>query len=80
MPLIVKIFRGARRVMAWLDPGGDTTVEQEGMQAIDHLSRLSKIENDISLLEFNRDIRLSKIEIEISDEDFSLVLQFLKLP
>jgi hypothetical protein len=77
---MVKIFRGARRVMAWLDPGGDTTVEQEGMQAIDRLSRLSKIENDIPVLESDRVIRLSKIEMEILDEDFSPILQFLKLP
>ncbi|CAN9422913.1 unnamed protein product [Alternaria alternata] len=42
IPLMVQIFRGARKVMAWLDPGGDTTVEQKGMRLLDRLSRLSK--------------------------------------
>jgi hypothetical protein len=41
IPLMVQIFRGARRVMAWLDPGGDTTVEQKGMRLLDRISRLS---------------------------------------
>jgi hypothetical protein len=39
IPLMVQIFRGARSVMAWLDPGGDTSVEQKGMRVIDRLSR-----------------------------------------
>ncbi|KAH6848479.1 heterokaryon incompatibility protein-domain-containing protein, partial [Alternaria rosae] len=42
IPLMVDIFRGAQRVMAWLDPGGDTTVEQTGMRIIERLSRTSK--------------------------------------
>ncbi|CAN9411980.1 unnamed protein product [Alternaria alternata] len=41
IPLMVQIFRGARTVMAWLDPGGDTTIEQKGMRAVDRLSRIS---------------------------------------
>ncbi|CAN9400499.1 unnamed protein product [Alternaria alternata] len=41
IPLMVQIFRGARRVMAWLDPGGDTTVEQKGIRLLDRISRLS---------------------------------------
>jgi len=41
IPLMVQIFRGARSVMAWLDPGGDTTVEQKGMRELDRLSRVS---------------------------------------
>lgn len=40
IPLMVQIFRGARRVMAWLDPGGDTAVEQRGMRILDRLSRV----------------------------------------
>jgi hypothetical protein len=43
IPLMVQIFRGAQRVMAWLDPGGDTTVEQAGMRKLDLLSRASRI-------------------------------------
>ena len=44
IPLMVQIFRGARRVMAWLDPGGDTTVEQQGMRELNRLSRASTIQ------------------------------------
>ncbi|KAB2100267.1 hypothetical protein AG0111_0g11277 [Alternaria gaisen] len=39
--LMVQIFRGAKRVMAWLDPGGDTTIEQGGMHVLGRISRLS---------------------------------------
>ncbi|RYN85268.1 hypothetical protein AA0120_g8884 [Alternaria tenuissima] len=48
IPLMVQIFRGARRVMAWLDPcdGEDTTVEQRGMRLLDRISRLSTIRAD----------------------------------
>ena len=44
IPLMVQIFRGARKVLAWLDPGGDTTVEQKGMRELDRLSRASRIQ------------------------------------
>jgi len=43
IPLMVKIFRGATRVMAWLDPGGDTTAEQRGMWKLDRFSRMSGV-------------------------------------
>jgi len=39
IPLMVQIFRGARRMMAWLDPGRDTTNEQSSMRRLDRLSR-----------------------------------------
>jgi hypothetical protein len=53
IPLMVQIFRGARRVMAWLDPGGDTTVEQKGMRLLDRLSRLSKTTTRESYKDFS---------------------------
>ena len=64
IPLMVKIFRGARRVVAWLDPGGggDTTVEQRGMRMLDRLSRLSNTQTNECY------------------KDFSTVLRFLRLP
>jgi hypothetical protein len=46
IPLMVQIFRDARRVMAWLDPGGDTTAEQEGMRVMDRLSRDTSIREE----------------------------------
>ena len=39
IPLMVQIFRGAQRVIAWLDPGRDTTIEQNSMRKLDRLSR-----------------------------------------
>jgi len=47
IPLMVDIFRGAQRVMAWLDPGGDTAVEQRGMQIVKRLSRPSEMRHSI---------------------------------
>ncbi|KAB2108399.1 hypothetical protein AG0111_0g3455 [Alternaria gaisen] len=46
IPLMVQIFRNARRVMAWLDPGGDTTAEQKGMRVMDRLSRNPPIQKE----------------------------------
>ncbi|KAG9195870.1 hypothetical protein G6011_00991 [Alternaria panax] len=71
IPLMVQIFRGARRVMAWLDPGRDTTVEQRGMRKVDQLSRTSKEQTEESLY--------PAVNVERNDE-FKDVLQFLKLP
>ena len=51
IPLMVQIFRGARSVMAWLDPGGDTAIEQKGMRTVERLSRAP--ENGDELLQEN---------------------------
>jgi len=39
IPLMVEIFREAAKVIAWLDPGGDTAREQRGMRILDRMSR-----------------------------------------
>lgn len=53
IPLMVRIFRGARRVMAWLDPGKDTIVEQRGMRTLDRLSRVSSNHKIASSMDFS---------------------------
>ena len=35
IPMMVRIFRGATRILAWLGEGGG---EEAGLQALDHLS------------------------------------------
>jgi hypothetical protein len=52
IPLMVKVFRGARKVMACLDPGGDTTIEQRAMRTMDHLSRASKTQKKELYVDF----------------------------
>jgi len=89
IPLMVRIFRGARRVMAWLDPGGDTTVEQQGMRELDHLSRASEIQLGVpqrsfydvlrflSLPWFNR---LWIVQEVVFNLDIHLICGDMKLP
>lgn len=53
LPFMVQIFRGARKVMACLDPGGDTTVEQKGMRVLDRISRLSMTRSERTHIDFS---------------------------
>ena len=39
IPLMVRIFRGARKVLAWLGPGGLDSEEEKCMRLLEHLSR-----------------------------------------
>lgn len=81
IPLMVQIFRGARKVMAWLDPGGDTTVEQKGMRLLERLSRLSKTKAGIFYDDLSTVLsQLSKTKADMLYQDFDMVLKFLKLP
>jgi hypothetical protein len=68
IPLMAEIFRGARRVLAWLDGGAE---EERGMQILDQLSRRPKPaaykleDGDGDLLE--------------QDNNMNLIHQFLRL-
>jgi len=65
IPLMVQIFRGARRVMAWLDPGGDTTVEQKGMRLLDRISRLpNTTQTDRSYKHFSTVLRFLNLLVQ----------------
>jgi hypothetical protein len=54
IPLMVQIFRSARKVMAWLHTGKDTTVEQDGMRTIELISRTSQNRVRISTEDCNK--------------------------
>jgi hypothetical protein len=47
IPLMARIYRGAKRVLAWLDPGAYVGNEEEGIRVLDRLSRRSR--QDISV-------------------------------
>ena len=49
IPLMLEIFSGAKKVLAWLDPGQDTTVEQRGMWNLDAGSRNQRVRSSFDI-------------------------------
>jgi hypothetical protein len=73
IPLMVRIYRGAKRVLAWLDPGTCVGNEEEGMRVLDKLSRRSR--QDIEVHPESAQERDLEVQIH-----FRGIINFLSLP
>lgn len=75
IPLMIRIFRGAHRVLAWLDGGAG---EEKGLKLLRRWSRLSRPTIDVR--QGDSPFRASCGIQDMSDQDNVFILRFLNHP